>query len=87
LQRTSPLRRSAAPSGPARSQFVMLGPGMRQVRALLPTDPAFDPVDVLPVPPESDSAPAAVSGVPSGVATPVDQDMGSVDSGREMRQA
>ncbi|MEV4709638.1 bifunctional diguanylate cyclase/phosphodiesterase [Actinoplanes sp. NPDC049316] len=31
----------AAPSAPARSQIVMLGPGMRQVRAVLPTDPAF----------------------------------------------
>ncbi|MGA5303027.1 putative bifunctional diguanylate cyclase/phosphodiesterase [Nucisporomicrobium flavum] len=30
-----------APSAPARSQIVMLGPGMRQVRAVLPTDPAF----------------------------------------------
>jgi diguanylate cyclase len=29
------------PSAPARSQVIMLGPGMRQVRALLPTDPAF----------------------------------------------
>ena len=26
---------------PARSQVVMLGPGMRQLRALLPTDPGF----------------------------------------------
>ncbi|OJF13769.1 diguanylate cyclase/phosphodiesterase [Couchioplanes caeruleus] len=30
-----------APGVPARSQIVMLGPGMRQVRAVLPTDPAF----------------------------------------------
>jgi diguanylate cyclase (GGDEF)-like protein len=29
------------PGAPARSQVIMLGPGMRQVRALLPTDPAF----------------------------------------------
>jgi diguanylate cyclase (GGDEF)-like protein len=92
-QRTSPLKRAAAPSGPPRSQFVMLGPGMRQVRALLPTDPAFDPADMLPARPEpAPAAPAvlptaAVSGVPSSIATPVDQDMGSVDSGREMRQA
>ncbi|GAA2472019.1 hypothetical protein Ahu01nite_044920 [Winogradskya humida] len=28
-------------SAPARSQIIMLGPGMRQVRAVLPTDPAF----------------------------------------------
>ncbi|PRY31280.1 putative bifunctional diguanylate cyclase/phosphodiesterase [Pseudosporangium ferrugineum] len=34
-------RPAAAPSAPARSQIVMLGPGMRQVRAVLPTDPAF----------------------------------------------
>ena len=32
-----------APGAAARSQVVMLGPGMRQLRALLPTDPAFDP--------------------------------------------
>ena len=31
------------PGGAARSQVVMLGPGMRQLRALLPTDPAFEP--------------------------------------------
>ncbi len=37
VQRTRPV----PPSAPARSQVVMLGPGMRQVRALLPTDPAF----------------------------------------------
>ncbi|MFI7600861.1 putative bifunctional diguanylate cyclase/phosphodiesterase [Actinoplanes sp. NPDC049681] len=38
-----PRRRPAkiTPSAPARSQIVMLGPGMRQVRAVLPTDPAF----------------------------------------------
>jgi diguanylate cyclase len=34
-------RPPAPPSAPARSQVIMLGPGMRQVRALLPTDPAF----------------------------------------------
>ena len=44
-----------------RSQVVMLGPGMRQLRALLPTDPAFE----------------AISG---------DQNVGSVDSPREMGQ-
>jgi EAL domain-containing protein (putative c-di-GMP-specific phosphodiesterase class I) len=49
--------RDAAP----RSQVVMLGPGMRQLRALLPTDPAFE----------------ALSG---------DQNVGSVDSPREMGQ-
>jgi diguanylate cyclase (GGDEF)-like protein len=31
------------PGTAARSQVVMLGPGMRQLRALLPTDPAFEP--------------------------------------------
>ncbi|MEV8505545.1 bifunctional diguanylate cyclase/phosphodiesterase [Actinoplanes sp. NPDC051475] len=38
-----PRRRPAkiTPSAPARSQIIMLGPGMRQVRAVLPTDPAF----------------------------------------------
>ena len=35
------VRPAAPPSAPARSQVIMLGPGMRQVRALLPTDPAF----------------------------------------------
>jgi diguanylate cyclase len=44
-----------------RSQVVMLGPGMRQLRALLPTDPAFE----------------ALAG---------DQNVGSVDSSREMGQ-
>ncbi|MFI5931403.1 putative bifunctional diguanylate cyclase/phosphodiesterase [Actinoplanes sp. NPDC051494] len=34
-------RPSVTPSAPARSQIVMLGPGMRQVRAVLPTDPSF----------------------------------------------
>ncbi|MFI7546283.1 putative bifunctional diguanylate cyclase/phosphodiesterase [Actinoplanes sp. NPDC049599] len=38
VQRARP---PAPPSAPARSQVIMLGPGMRQVRALLPTDPAF----------------------------------------------
>ena len=36
-----PRSRPPVPSAPARSQVIMLGPGMRQVRALLPTDPAF----------------------------------------------
>ncbi|GAA4592213.1 hypothetical protein GCM10023107_22640 [Actinoplanes octamycinicus] len=45
----------------ARSQLVRLGPGMRQLRALLPTDPEFS---------------ASVG----------DQNVGSVDSDREMRQ-
>ncbi|WIM95536.1 bifunctional diguanylate cyclase/phosphodiesterase [Actinoplanes oblitus] len=48
-------------TAPARSQLVRLGPGMRQLRALLPTDPGF-------------TAPAG------------DQNVGSVDSDREMRQ-
>jgi diguanylate cyclase (GGDEF)-like protein len=42
-----PAQRTAPPVLPpgtaARSQVVMLGPGMRQLRALLPTDPAFEP--------------------------------------------
>ena len=42
--RPAPLPRPAPPAGaPARSQVVTLGPGMRQLRALLPTDPAFAP--------------------------------------------
>jgi EAL domain-containing protein (putative c-di-GMP-specific phosphodiesterase class I) len=45
--RTAPPQRAApvrpAPGSAARSQVVMLGPGMRQLRALLPTDPAFEP--------------------------------------------
>ncbi|HEV7961736.1 MAG TPA: bifunctional diguanylate cyclase/phosphodiesterase [Actinoplanes sp.] len=56
--------RSAPPAistGPARSQLISLGPGMKQLRALLPTDPAFEP-------------------------RAGDQDMGSVDSSREMGQ-
>ena len=46
-QRPSPSRpvpapRSAPPADAApRSQVVMLGPGMRQLRALLPSDPGF----------------------------------------------
>ncbi|AGL20481.1 diguanylate cyclase/phosphodiesterase [Actinoplanes sp. N902-109] len=42
--RAVPAARSRPPvtnQAPARSQIVMLGPGMRQVRAVLPTDPAF----------------------------------------------
>ncbi|MEU4561304.1 bifunctional diguanylate cyclase/phosphodiesterase [Actinoplanes sp. NPDC023936] len=46
---------------PARSQVVRLGPGMRQVRALLPSDPDFR-------------------------GSRGDQNVGSVDSGREMGQ-
>jgi EAL domain-containing protein (putative c-di-GMP-specific phosphodiesterase class I) len=46
--RPVPAQRSAPPATvppgtAARSQVVMLGPGMRQLRALLPTDPAFEP--------------------------------------------
>ena len=60
--RPLPAPRSAPPSdAPARSQVVRLGPGMRQVRALLPSDPDF-------------------------AATARDQNVGSVDSGREMGQ-
>jgi diguanylate cyclase (GGDEF)-like protein len=44
-KRPIPAQRAAAPppGAAARSQVIMLGPGMRQLRALLPTDPAFDP--------------------------------------------
>jgi diguanylate cyclase (GGDEF)-like protein len=43
--RSLPAPRSAPPKGAAaRSQVVMLGPGMRQLRAVLPTDPAFEPL-------------------------------------------
>ncbi|GAA2904466.1 hypothetical protein Acy02nite_60200 [Actinoplanes cyaneus] len=60
--RPLPAARTGPPANaPARSQVVRLGPGMRQLRALLPTDPEFTP-------------PA------------VDQNVGSVDSGREMGQ-
>jgi EAL domain-containing protein (putative c-di-GMP-specific phosphodiesterase class I) len=41
VQRTGPPRAVVLPGAPARSQIVMLGPGMRQVRAVLPHDPAF----------------------------------------------
>ncbi|WP_433827009.1 putative bifunctional diguanylate cyclase/phosphodiesterase [Actinoplanes sp. CA-015351] len=58
-RRPLPAPRSTPPSdAPARSQVVRLGPGMRQVRALLPSDPAFR----------------------------TDQNVGSVDSGREIGQ-
>ena len=42
--RPLPAPRSAPPprDAAARSQVVMLGPGIRQLRALLPTDPAFE---------------------------------------------
>ncbi|MGX6604074.1 putative bifunctional diguanylate cyclase/phosphodiesterase [Micromonosporaceae bacterium Da 78-11] len=60
--RPVPAPRSAPPKGAAaRSQMVVLGPGMRQLRALLPTDPAFEPLAS-------------------------DQNVGSVDSPREMGQ-
>ncbi|GAA2672151.1 hypothetical protein Apa02nite_072100 [Actinoplanes palleronii] len=66
LRPTGPRPLPAPRSGPpkdatARSQVVRLGPGMRQLRALLPTDPEF----------------ASSAG---------DQNVGSVDSGREMGQ-
>ncbi|WP_229071554.1 bifunctional diguanylate cyclase/phosphodiesterase [Actinoplanes sp. DH11] len=65
-RRPLPAPRSAPPSdAPARSQVVRLGPGMRQVRALLPSDPDF----------------VGAHGDPRG-----DQNVGSVDSGREMGQ-
>lgn len=60
--RPLPTPRATPPNdAPARSQVVRLGPGMRQVRALLPSDPDF-------------------------VTTRGDQNVGSVDSGREMGQ-
>ncbi|WP_370457775.1 putative bifunctional diguanylate cyclase/phosphodiesterase [Actinoplanes sp. OR16] len=60
--RPIPAPRVIPPSdAPARSQVVRLGPGMRQVRALLPSDPDF--------------------GASRG-----DQNVGSVDSAREMGQ-
>jgi hypothetical protein len=49
------------PTGVARSQVVMLGPGMRQLRALLPAEQKSE--------------------APSG-----DQNVGSVDSPREIGQ-
>ncbi|MDP9819807.1 putative bifunctional diguanylate cyclase/phosphodiesterase [Spirilliplanes yamanashiensis] len=62
-----PRQRPAVPAGrTARSQFVMIAPGVRQLRALLPTDPGF--VD------EAGDEPPA-------------QDVRSVDSPDEMRQA
>jgi len=43
--RPLPAPRHVPPKGAtARSQVVMLGPGMRQLRALLPTDPTFEPL-------------------------------------------
>jgi diguanylate cyclase (GGDEF)-like protein len=79
LQRTAPPQRpTVAPGAHARSQIVMLGPGMRQVRALLPTDPQFALDDLVG---------AAPTTVEAGPPPSVDQDMGSVDSAREMRQA
>jgi diguanylate cyclase (GGDEF)-like protein len=58
----APAPRTAPPPGAtARSQVVMLGPGMRQLRALLPAEQSADP--------------------PTG-----DQNVGSVDSPREMGQ-
>jgi diguanylate cyclase (GGDEF)-like protein len=44
--RPVPAQRPGPPAiaaGPARSQLISLGPGMKQLRALLPTDPAFEP--------------------------------------------
>ena len=44
--RSLPAPRTAPPpiDAPARSQVISLGPGKRQLRALLPTDPAFAPL-------------------------------------------
>ncbi|MEV6487184.1 bifunctional diguanylate cyclase/phosphodiesterase [Actinoplanes sp. NPDC051633] len=58
----TPLPRPAPPPGAtARSQVVMLGPGMRQLRAVLPAEQ-------------------------SGESPPSDQNVGSVDSSREIGQ-
>ena len=61
-QRTAPPARPTLPPGaPARSQIVMLGPGMRQVRAVLPTDPTFTVDDLVAMPPrDGDGGPAPV---------------------------
>ncbi|MEV6349400.1 bifunctional diguanylate cyclase/phosphodiesterase [Actinoplanes sp. NPDC051851] len=62
VSRALPAPRTSPPKdATARSQMVRLGPGIRQLRALLPTDPEF-------------------------VAPGDDQNVGSVDSGREMGQ-
>jgi diguanylate cyclase len=62
--RPPPAPRSTPPRDAApRGQMVVLGPGMRQLRALLPTDPAFQAL------------------------TTDDQNVGSVDSPREMGQS
>jgi diguanylate cyclase (GGDEF)-like protein len=78
--RPVPAPRSAPPPGSvARSQVVMLGPGMRQLRALLPTDPAFRPH---PISPGSPRRPE----VQAPEAAQRDQHVGSVDSSREIGQ-
>ncbi len=61
-QRTGPpVRPTLPPGAPARSQIVMLGPGMRQVRAVLPTDPAFTVDDLMAMPPrDGDGGPTPV---------------------------
>jgi EAL domain-containing protein (putative c-di-GMP-specific phosphodiesterase class I) len=60
--RPAPAQRPTPPPGAAaRSQVIMLGPGMRQLRALLPADQSAE--------------------TPSG-----DQNVGSVDSAREIGQ-
>jgi diguanylate cyclase len=75
--RPLPAPRSVPPiDAAARSQVIMLGPGMRQLRALLPTDPAFEAVAGAALTSE-----ALVRDPPSG-----DQNVGSVDSPREMGQ-
>jgi predicted signal transduction protein with EAL and GGDEF domain len=60
-KKPAPAQQRPTPSGVARSQVVMLGPGMRQLRALLPADQGAES--------------------PSG-----DQNVGSVDSPREIGQ-
>jgi diguanylate cyclase len=80
VTRPVPAPRSAPPPGSvARSQVVMLGPGMRQLRALLPTDPAFRPH---PISPGSPRRPE----VQAPEAAQRDQHVGSVDSSREIGQ-
>jgi predicted signal transduction protein with EAL and GGDEF domain len=106
-QRVPAVRPTLPPGAPARSQIVRLGPGMRQVRALLPTDPAFVIDEPFAIDPPAADGPGAADSAPDGSASPAaagvptsssaelqvkattsdDQDMGSVDSSREMRQA
>jgi diguanylate cyclase (GGDEF)-like protein len=82
-----PRQHRPVPAGrTARSQFVMLAPGVRQLRALLPTDPGFVDDDPPATSTNTISPGLADPAEPAG-AKPVDQDVRSVDSAREMRQS